>query len=301
MIIHGSEEAAGGGRVVVIGAAGFVGAALCARLAEGGRPVVRLSRAEVDLLAPGAAERLAGLLAPGDAVAVVAARAPVRDLAMLVDNLAMLRPVVAALRRVAPRHLLYVSSDAVYRDAATPLAEDSCAEPGSLHGAMHLARELVLRSEIADPLGIPFAIIRPTLIYGAQDPHDGYGPNRFRRLAARGQDIELFGEGEERRDHVAVEDVAELAARLIERHSSGVLNAATGQVASFREIAEQVVALFPRPVRIRGTPRRGPMPHGGYRPFDPAATAAAFPDFRYTALADGLARAHAQALASGAA
>ena len=29
------------------------------------------------------------------------------------------------------------------------------------------------------------AIVRPSAIYGLADPHDSYGPNRFRRLAAR--------------------------------------------------------------------------------------------------------------------
>jgi hypothetical protein len=33
------------------------------------------------------------------------------------------------------------------------------------------------------------------------------------------------------------------------------------------------------------------MPHGGYRPFAIAACRSAFPDFRYTSLADGLNRA----------
>ena len=40
-----------------------------------------------------------------------------------------------------------------------------------------------------------------------------------------------------------------------------------------------------------GSPRQGPMPHNGYRPFDPAATTAAFPDFRYTDLETGLGKA----------
>ncbi len=44
-------------------------------------------------------------------------------------------------------------------------------------------------------------------------------------------------------------------------------------------------------VAVRGTPRQGEMPHGGYRPFDIAACRDAFPDFRYTSLADGLNRA----------
>jgi hypothetical protein len=35
------------------------------------------------------------------------------------------------------------------------------------------------------------------------------------------------------------------------------------------------------------------MPHNGYRPFDNSATRAAFPDFRYTRLQEGLHRADA--------
>jgi hypothetical protein len=66
--------------------------------------------------------------------------------------------------------------------------------------------EVALRGEYAGSI----AVVRPTLVYGLDDPHNGYGPNRFRRLAAAGEGIVLFGEGEERRDHVAVEDLAEL-------------------------------------------------------------------------------------------
>jgi hypothetical protein len=43
-------------------------------------------------------------------------------------------------------------------------------------------------------------------------------------------------------------------------------------------------------VAIRSTARRGPMPHNGYRPFDIAACRTAFPDFRYTSLAEGIAK-----------
>ena len=75
------------------------------------------------------------------------------------------------------------------------------------------------------------------------------------------------------------------------RKSRGVLNVATGDVHSFRAVAEMAAALAPKPVPIRGTPRSGPMPHNGYRPFDSSASRAAFPDFRYTRLQEGLRRA----------
>ena len=138
----------------------------------------------------------------------------------------------------------------------------------SLHGAMHLAREIAFRSEIPTPL----AIVRPTLIYGASDPHNGYGPNRFRRQAARAEEILLFGEGEERRDHVLVDDVAALILRIALRRSTGTLNIATGETYSFRAIAEMVVAAARKPLTIKGSPRHGPMPHNGYRPFDPTGS-----------------------------
>ena len=116
-------------------------------------------------------------------------------------------------------------------------------------------------------------------------------PNRFRRLANAGENIVLFGEGEERRDHVSIDDVSELAVRVLKRRSRGILNVATGEVHSFRDIAERAVALSGRAVTISGSPRRGAMPHKGYRPFATDTVRDAFPDFRYTALADGMAKA----------
>lgn len=274
-------------RVVVLGAGGFVGGAVRARLARDGVPVLALARGEVDLLSPDAAARLAGLLQPDDAFVAVSARAPVKNAEMLVENMLMVRAMLRALALRPVAHVVNVSSDAIFFDSAEPLTEASTAAPGSLHGVMHLARELMFRAELKSPL----AMVRPTLIYGAGDPHNGYGPNKFRRLAASDEAIVLFGEGEERRDHVCVDDVAELVARVLFRRSTGSLNIATGEVHSFREIAEKVVKFSGKAVAIKGSPRSGPMPHNGYRAFDSAATRLAFPDFRYTSLDEGLARA----------
>lgn len=291
MLEHLNSSAVPPRRVVVLGAAGFVGGAVCARLARDRVPVLALGRDEVDLLAADAHERLAGFLEAEDAFVAVSARAPVKNVEMLVENMLMVRAMLRALALRPVAHVVNVSSDAIFFDSAEPLSEASPAAPGSLHGVMHLARELMFRAELPSPL----AMVRPTLIYGAGDPHNGYGPNRFRRLAAGGEDIVLFGEGEERRDHVCIDDVAELIARVLVHRSSGSLNIATGTVHSFRAVADKVVALSGRKVAVRGSPRSGPMPHDGYRAFDSAATRQAFPDFCYTSLDEGLARAQREA------
>lgn len=290
MLTHLFETPVNPGRVVVIGAGGFIGGAVAARLERDGVPVLRLTRRDADLLAPDAADRLAALLQPEDSVVAAAAMAPVKTAAMLRDNMTLALGIVGALARVPVAHVVNIGSDAVYADRREPLTESAPMAPGSLHGVMHLARELMFGAEVR----APFATLRPTLVYGAGDPHNGYGPNRFRRQANRGEDITLFGEGEELRDHVSVDDVAELACLMLRHRSTGALNAATGTVTSFRAVAEAAVALAPAPVAIMGSPRSGPMPHNGYRPFDPSATRAAFPDFDYTPLVDGLRRAQDQ-------
>lgn len=285
MLEHLTPTAVKPKRAVVMGAGGFVGGAIVRCLAGAGIPTLALGRGDVDLLADGAAERLAGLLTPDDSFIAVSALAPVKNLEMLARNVTMLRAMTEALVRVTPAHILNIGSDAVFGDEPRPLTEAAPKAAGSLHGIMHRARELAFADVKA-----PLATLRPTLIYGAADPHNGYGPNRFLRLAAAGKEIVLFGEGEERRDHVSVADVADLAVRIVLRRSRGSLNAATGEVWSFRAIAEMAAKLVGRPATITGSPRQGLMPHGGYRPFDIAATRAAFPDFRYTPLPDGLAR-----------
>ena len=270
-----------------MGAGGFVGGALVARLAREGVPVLALGHREIDLLAEDAAERLAQMLRPDDAFVAVSALAPCKNSGMLVKNMVMAHAMVRALAASPVAHVINISSDAVYADSPGPLTESSCTAPGTLHGAMHLAREVMFRVELPAPL----AILRPSLLYGAADPHNGYGPNRFRRQAQRGEDIVLFGEGEERRDHVFIDDLAEIAAQVLLRRSNGEINVATGEVHSFRDIAENVVRLSGKTVAVKGSPRSGPMPHNGYRPFEIAACRNAFPDFRYTPLQAGLARA----------
>lgn len=294
-LTHGYPQALKPARVVVLGGSGFIAGAIRRRLDADGIATLAIGRQALDLLSPDAAARLADELRPDDVLIVAAAIAPCKDLAMMLDNLRIVEAVCTALQARSVAHVVYLSSDAVYKDSVRPLTEASCAEPGGLHGVMHLSRELALRHAYAGPL----AILRPTLVYGFDDPHNGYGPNRFRRLAVTEQEIELFGEGEERRDHVDVEDVAELARLIVVHRSAGIANAVTGQVASFREIAEFVSASFSPRVVVRGTSRTGAMPHDGYRAFDNSAVLAAFPSLRFKPWREGLAGLHKREAAEG--
>ena len=281
-------------RAVIMGAGGFVGRTIVAQLRQDGVDVLPLTRREVDLLSSDAPARLRDAIRPADSLVFVSAVAPAKTVEQLMLNLRMAEAFCAAIQTVTPQHLLYISSDAVYADDANPVTERSAMAPTTLHGMMHAARELMLRTAMAGP----FAVLRPTLIYGAADPHSGYGPNRFRRQAAKGEPITIFGEGEEKRDHVLVDDVARLASRILLRRSKGALNAVTGVSVPFCEIARMVAAQFDPPAQVKSLPRPGPRPHLLHRFFDITDCLKAFPDFAYTPLAAGLARTHREAMES---
>jgi nucleoside-diphosphate-sugar epimerase len=271
-------------RVVIIGAGGFVGGAIRKKLMADGINTLPLTRRELNLLDDSAAETLAQIVQPTDSVVMVSAVAPVKTAPMLMLNLKMAEVVCTVLAAKPIAHLVYISSDAVYADDANPVTESSYCAPSTLHGMMHAARELMVKSATAAPT----AMLRPTLIYGVDDPHNGYGPNRFRRQAEKGEPIAIFGEGEERRDHVLVDDVAALAALMLTHRSRGALNAVTGVSTSFHDVAHTIARLHGG-AEVKSMPRPGPRPHLVHRFFDITDCHKAFPNFRFTPLVDGLA------------
>lgn len=292
MLQHLADSPRPPARAVILGGGGFVGRLLIEQLTLAGVPVFAPARKELDLTADSAGETLAGMLRPDDAVVFLAALTPDkgRGVAPFMANLRMAAAVVAALETRPAAHLVYFSSDAVYPMGDSPVDETTPAEPQDLYGVMHLSRELMLKT-----LPVPLAVLRPTLIFGAADTHNSYGPNRLRRAARRDGRITLFGEGEEQRDHIAVDDVVALTLQVLFRRSRGLLNVATGQSVSYRTLADRVAALFDGEVTVSGSPRQNPATH---RHFNISALRKAFPDFAFTPLEKGLARAHAGMMAT---
>jgi nucleoside-diphosphate-sugar epimerase len=279
-------------RVVILGGSGFVGRALARHLQQANVETVALSSVHLDLCDPGAVDALREVVAPGDALVMAAALTPDRgrDIAAVMRNLAMAQHLAAFLAGARCTHVVYLSSDAVYDDGVCPIRETSPACPGTLYGQMHRMREQMIAS-VLDPKQCPLLVLRPCAVYGAGDTHNSYGPNRFLRSALKEGRITLFGNGEEKRDHVHVDDLCRLIGLALARQSAGVLNVATGKAMSFRDVAERLARLCGE-VRIETTERRVPITH---RHFDISECIRAFPTFSFTPLAEGLAALHAAA------
>ena len=162
-------------------------------------------------------------------------------------------------------HFIYISSDAVYSDTKYRISENSETKPSSIHGIMHLHRENLLRIFIPNK---KLLILRPTLIYGRNDTHNSYGPNRFMRLAIKNKDIKLFGRGEELRDHIHISDVIKIIYLSLKSNKFGIYNVVTGKIISFKKLAEKSIEKSLSKSKIIFTKRYGSMPHLGLRQFN---------------------------------
>ena len=209
-------------------------------------------------------KKLKKVVKKNDVVVFLAAEAPVKNFKMLLNNIDILNSVIDGVDSKIISQLIYLSSDAVYSDSKSKLNEYSKTLPSNFHGMMHITREKILESKFRNKI----LILRPTMIYGIHDTHDGYGPNQFLRLAKAKKSISLFGKGEERRDHIYIDTIISIMIECIQKKAIGKLNLASGKVVSFYNIAKEIKKITGSKIKIKFTKRSGPMPHNGYRPFD---------------------------------
>ena len=251
-------------RIVILGSNGFIAKNLKINLKKFNMRYISISKKKINLEKNQSHNLLSNIIKKDDIILFIAAIAPVKTIDMLNRNIKICSNVCKALEKKNISSLIYISSDAVYSDSLKKIKETNLTLPSSLHGLMHLSREIILKDKFKKIL----TILRPTLIFGKDDPHNGYGPNSFYRLAIRNKDIKIFGKGEELRDHISINDVTDIITRIIKSKKKGEFNLVTGKVHTFENIAKKIIKLTNSKSKIINLKRTSPMPHNGYRAFD---------------------------------
>lgn len=290
MIQHLNIQSVNPKRVVVLGSGGFVGQKLINNLKDLGIKTRGIRSSEMDLSSADSVPKLRAELHSDDTVILVSAITPdkAKDIAALMKNLRMAEHVAAAISELTLAQMIYISSDAVFTENLPLILETTLASPtmfhGMLHGLMHLNRETMLTS-VLEKTKTPYLILRPCSIYGKEDTHNSYGPNRFIRTAIKEKKISIFGQGEEKRPHLYIEDFIAVLREALKWRTTGALNVTPGESVSFGWLAQQIVKLVNNGTTIEFLPRSNEITH---KHFDPSALLCAFPQIRFTSLERGL-------------
>tara|TARA_Y100001958_G_scaffold104469_1_gene72864 strand:+ start:40 stop:882 length:843 start_codon:yes stop_codon:yes gene_type:complete len=271
-------------RIVIIGSSGIISSNLQKKFTKSNYKFITLGRNKINLKKKDSFKLLSKKVKKKDIIIFISAEAPAKNIQMFLNNIMICDNICKALQNKPFSKLIYISSDAVYSDISGKINEKTKTFPGSMHGMMHLTREIQLKMNFDNKI----CILRPTLIYGPGDTHLGYGPNKFLKLAKKNQDIILFGKGEEKRDHVFIDDLIEIIIECIKKNKIGLFNIASGKVYSFRSIAKKIILLTKSKSKILNTKRIGKMPHNGYRPFNVNWINKNFKKVKLTNIEDGI-------------
>ncbi|MFY9314117.1 MAG: NAD-dependent epimerase [Burkholderiales bacterium] len=237
-------------KLLVTGAAGFIGMHACARLLERGHEVLGidnlnayydpgLKRARLERLRPlpkfsfekidiSETQAMAALFRQHsfDVVLHLAAQAGVRyslenPMAYVSSNVAGFLNVLEGCRAAKIAHLVYASSSSVYgANTEMPFREEHRVDrPVSLYAATKRANELMAESYSAS-FGILCTGLRFFTVYGPWGRPD-MALFLFTRAMLEGKPIRVFNGGDMQRDFTYIDDIVQAVAALVEKPHPG--------------------------------------------------------------------------------
>ena len=192
--------------------------------------------------------------------------------------------VLEAARKAGVRKIVVSSSAGIFGELQTiPISEDHPAEPDSPYGCTKLCEEKMTLA-YARLYGIEAVCLRYFNVYGPNQRFDAYGNviPIFVFNMLRGEPIVIYGDGEQTRDFVHVDDVVQANIKAADAQGvTGAFNIASGKRITVNRLVEIIAATQSQRVKVE---------HGPERPGDVrhslADITSAYEQFHYTPYVD---------------
>ena len=163
------------------------------------------------------------------------------------------RNVLVACEKNHVRKLVVASSAAVYGEGlpGIKLTEDAKLNPISPYGESKAVMEQEIK-EFVSKHSINCIILRFFNVYGiGQSPEYAGVITKFIKRIAMNKPLEIFGDGMQTRDFVAVQDVVDSIYDAILNGKSGIYNIASGKAVTIKELAELMNSLSGKNLKIQ--------------------------------------------------
>lgn len=154
------------------------------------------------------------------------------------------------------QRFIMASSNAPIGENEPPIDETKPARPLSPYGASKLAGEGYC-SAFHGSYGLGTIILRFANVYGPNSGHKGSVVAKFLKDAATNGSLTIYGDGEQTRDFIHVEDLCHAIIAGIESDCGGeTFQVATGIETSIVDLANMVKANLNQPIQIEHVPQR---------------------------------------------
>jgi len=251
-------------RVLVTGAAGFIGRAVVAGLRQRGVPVTAVDREPPDPSWDEGVHVVTGDLAdqevciaafetrPSAVVHLAALTSVLRSvdapMQTFAQNVTITQVLLELSRGSGVDRFLLASTNAVVGDVGTATIHANLPlRPLTPYGATKAACEMLL-SAYSGSYGLATAALRFTNVYGPGMSHkDSFVP-RMMKAALKDEGVRIYGDGKQRRDLVYIDDVVAGVLLALDKAYDGRAIIGSGRSVSVLEMVEAVRAVTGRPV-----------------------------------------------------
>ncbi len=275
-----------GEQFLLIGKNGYIGRQLTALLRGFGAEVTAVGSDDCNLLDAEQTRRFFQKL-PSARYSVlflaVINKSRANDYEAFKSNLALLENFVSAMQGHQVAHWSFFSSVDVYGNhPKVPITEESPIEPDTWYGLAKYSGEFLVRQALP---GAAAAFLRLPGIYGGFDPARIVVDRLIDKVVREGV-VTLHGDGSVQRDFVHAADLAKIVVSLAQQRFAGLLNIATGNSMSMRELVNCICQEFNPKCRVVFAPASSERNFSLC--FDVSRLRTAVPDFRPMSFSDGL-------------
>jgi len=168
------------------------------------------------------------------------------------------RNVLSACEKNHVKKLIVASSAAVYGEGVSnvKLTEESKINPISPYGESKVKMEQEIR-EFESKHDINCIMLRFFNIYGIGQSSEYAGViTKFMERITQEKPLEIFGDGLQTRDFVAIDDVISSIHNSISHDKSGTYNIASGRTITIKELAELMISISGKKLEIQYTDAR---------------------------------------------
>lgn len=166
------------------------------------------------------------------------------------DNILATQRLLEAAKEIGLEKLVYASSSSIYGDAeTTPTPEDTTPMPVSPYGATKLAGEHLCNVYFRN-YGLPAVSLRYFTVYGPRQRPD-MAFSRFISSISSGSEVEVFGDGTQRRDFTFVGDIVAGTILALRAKPGTKYNVGAGQTFSLNEVIAIIESVIGKRAKVK--------------------------------------------------
>lgn len=229
--------------VIVLGKNGFIGSNIIkCFLSYSSDNVKGVSSQECDLLSLNSIQNNLSFIKGNDIIIMASAitRLKENNFESMIKNIRMADNISSFIEKNKVAYIVFLSTADVYGlvKQDTMINEKLLPNPNDYYAMSKLSSEYILK-KMCHKKHIPLLVLRLSGIYGPGD--NGKSTiNKLIESAVINKKVVIYGDGEDKRDFVYIEDLCNVLKMAADHKINGTLNVATGKSSSIKEIVEVI-------------------------------------------------------------